>query len=56
MSPITIIYIINVFVSIFIIFAERKRPSATIAWVMLLYVLPGVGIMLYIMSSQLLAR
>ena len=56
MSPITVIYIINIFVSIFIIFAERKRPSATIAWVMLLFVLPGIGIVLYIMGSQLLAR
>ncbi|MBQ2311963.1 MAG: cardiolipin synthase [Firmicutes bacterium] len=52
----TVIYILNVFVSIFIIFAERKRPSSTIAWIMLLFVLPGAGIVLYIMLSQLLAR
>ena len=56
MTAITVIYIINVFVSIFIIFAERKRPSSTIAWIMMLYILPGAGIVLYIMGSQLLAR
>ena len=56
MRLIVVIYIINVFVSIFIVFAERKRPASTIAWVMMLYILPGAGIVLYIMSSQLLAR
>ena len=56
MSFTTVMYILNIFVSIFIIFAERKRPSSTIAWIMVLFVLPGVGIVLYIMLSQLLAR
>ncbi len=56
MSFTTVIYILNIFVGIFIIFAERKRPSSTIAWIMILFVLPGLGIVLYIMGSQLLAR
>ena len=52
----TAIYILNIFVTIFIIFAERKRPSSTIAWIMILFALPGAGIVLYIIFSQLLAR
>ena len=50
------IYTLNILVSIFIIFAERKRPSSTIAWIMILFLLPGIGIVLYVMGSQLLAR
>ena len=52
----TIIYILNILVGIFIVFYERKRPSATLAWLMILFVLPGVGIVIYVMLSQLLAR
>ena len=51
-----IIYILNFFVAIFIVFAERKRPSSTLAWIMILYVFPGVGIVCYIILSQLLAQ
>ena len=52
----TVLYIFNILVGLFIIFAERKRPSATLAWIMILFILPGLGLVLYIISSQLLAR
>jgi len=50
------IYILNFFVALLIVFVERKRPSATVAWIMILFILPGVGLILYIIFSQLLAR
>ena len=51
-----VFYILNILATLFIIFAERKRPSSTVAWIMILFVLPGAGIVLYIIFSQLLAR
>ncbi len=50
------LYVLNILASIFIVFEERKRPVATLAWIMILFILPGVGLVLYIMLSQLLAR
>ena len=55
-SVFTIIYILNFFAAIFIIFAERKRPSSTLAWIMILFILPGLGLVCYVILSQLLAR
>ena len=56
MRPITVLYILNILATLIIIFVERKRPSATLAWIMILFVLPGVGLVLYVILSQLLAR
>lgn len=39
-----------------IIFLERKNPSATLAWIMILFLLPVVGIVFYFMFSQNLSR
>ena len=50
------LYILNILVALFIIFYEKKKPSSTVAWIMILFVLPGAGIVLYIIFSQLLAR
>ena len=56
MSFLDVIYILNFLVALLIIFVERKRPSATVAWIMILFVLPGAGLVFYIIFSQLLAR
>ena len=50
------LYVLNILAAVFIVFEERKRPVATLAWIMILFILPGVGLVLYIMLSQLLAR
>ena len=55
-SLITILYILNIFAAVIIIFVERKRPAATMAWIMVLFILPGIGLVLYLMLSQLFAR
>lgn len=47
-----VIYLINFILSFGVIFLERKSPSATLAWLMVLNLLPGFGIFLYIFLSQ----
>jgi len=56
MKFITILYILNIIAALIIIFVERKRPSATLAWIMILFILPGIGLALYIILSQFIAR
>ncbi len=51
-----IIYAINFMIAFAIIFLERKNPSASLAWIMVLFMLPGLGIFLYVFLSQNIAR
>ena len=51
-----VIYAINFMIAFAIIFLERKNPSATLAWIMVLFMLPGVGIFLYLLLSQNISR
>jgi cardiolipin synthase len=51
-----VIYAINFMIAFVIIFLERKNPSATLAWIMVLFMLPGVGIFLYFLLSQNISR
>lgn len=53
---VTIIFAINVIISLTIIFLERKDPSATLAWIMVLFLVPVLGIILYFLFSQNIAR
>ena len=48
--------VINVLLALVIIFLERKNPSATLAWIMILFLLPVVGIVLYVFLSQNISR
>lgn len=48
--------IINIAIVIVIIFMERKNPSATLAWVLILFFAPIVGFILYLFLSQNIAR
>ena len=50
------LFIINFIISCFIIFLERKDPSSTLAWIMILFLVPVVGILLYILFSQNIYR
>ncbi len=51
-----VLYLINFVVAFTIIFLERKNPSATLAWLMILFILPGLGVIFYVMLSQNIAR
>lgn len=50
------LFVLNIIIAFIIIFLERKDPSSTLAWIMLLFILPGVGIFLYMAFSQNIAR
>ncbi|MDR1271378.1 MAG: cardiolipin synthase [Clostridiales Family XIII bacterium] len=51
-----LIYVAEIATAVSVIFLERKRPSATIAWVAVIFSLPIVGIILYFLISQNIAR
>ena len=50
------IYVVNFFIGFTVIFLERKNPSATLAWIMILFLLPGFGIGLYFLLSQNISK
>lgn len=56
MSSISVFYFINIILALVIIFLERKDPTATLAWVLVLLVFPGVGFILYLLLSQNFSR
>lgn len=51
-----LIYIINVFLIFAVIFIERKSPTATFAWILLLAFVPVIGFFVYIIINQNFAR
>jgi cardiolipin synthase len=55
-NSITIIYAINICMAMIVIFLERKDPTATLAWVLVLLVFPGAGFLLYLLLSQNFSR
>ncbi|MEG0924603.1 MAG: cardiolipin synthase [Anaerovoracaceae bacterium] len=52
----TTIYVINIFISLAIIFLERKNPTTTLAWILILFFIPVVGFVLYIVLAQNISR
>lgn len=55
-EPLFITYLINIFLAFVIIFLERKDPTATLAWLLVLLLFPGVGFILYLFLSQNFSR
>ncbi len=51
-----LLYIINFIIAVGIIFFDKKTPVATLAWLMILFLVPIVGLVLYIIFSQHIAR
>ena len=49
-------FVVDFFLAITVIFIERKTPAATLAWVMVIFLVPIGGIVLYFMISQNIAR
>ena len=50
------LFLINFVIALTIIFLERKNPSATLAWIMILFLVPAAGIIFYFLFSQNIAR
>lgn len=53
---ITLLFLVNIMIAFTIIFLERKNPSATLAWIMILFLIPVAGIVFYFLFSQNIAR
>lgn len=53
---ITGLFLVNFIIALTIIFLERKNPSATLAWIMILFLVPVAGIIFYFLLSQNIAR
>lgn len=50
------LYVINLLLIFAVIFAERKSPSATLAWIMVLAFIPIIGFLFYIVFNQNFSR
>lgn len=50
------IYVLNFIIAIYLIVSAKKSPSATLAWVVVLYLLPVIGLFGYILFSQPISR
>ncbi len=48
--------ILNIFLAAIIIFLERKDPSSTWAWILVLFFLPVVGFLLYLLLGRQLRK
>lgn len=53
---IIMIFLLNLVSALSLIFIERKEPTTTWAWLLILIVLPGVGFLLYLILGQNLSR
>ena len=52
-----IIYMLNALIALgLIFFDDSKSPSATMAWIMVLFMVPAAGLFLYLIFSQNIAR
>ncbi len=51
-----IFLLFNLLLSSIIILLERKNPTATLAWLFFMAMLPGIGFLIYIILSQNLAK
>ncbi len=52
-SPLTaFIVVVNIILTIVVIFLERKQPSSTYAWLLFVWVVPVIGFLCYILFSQ----
>lgn len=51
-----IFLVLNVLLATFVVFLERKNPSSTWAWLMVLFFIPILGFILYIVFGQNLSK
>ncbi|MDE4908439.1 cardiolipin synthase [Methanogenium marinum] len=51
-SLVGILFIINIIFAISVVFVERKKPSAALLWVAVLFFLPLFGFLLYLVFGQ----
>jgi cardiolipin synthase len=52
----TALYVVNILFAFTVIFLERKNPTSTLAWILVLFLLPVGGAVFYILLSQNITR
>lgn len=52
----SLIFAVNMLLAVAVIFLERRNVGATWAWLMVLFLLPGVGFVVYMLLGQNLSR
>lgn len=56
-TTLTILFgILHLIAIVVVLICERRRPSATLAWLLALIFLPGLGLLLYLLFGRLRAR
>ncbi|KYG33172.1 cardiolipin synthase [Alkalihalobacillus trypoxylicola] len=55
-TSVTILFVTNFFFASLLIFIERKDPAATWAWLLVLYFIPFLGFLIYLLLGQNLTR
>jgi cardiolipin synthase len=55
-SIIGLVFILNIFAAIMIVFVEKKEPAAAMAWLLLLFLIPLLGFLLYVFFGQNIYR
>lgn len=53
---VTALYLVNILFAFTVIFLERKNPTSTLVWILVLFLLPAVGAIFYILLSPNLTR
>ena len=53
---IAMFFLLNLLSALSLIFIERKEPTTTWAWLIILIALPGIGLILYLLLGQNLSR
>lgn len=53
---VTALYLVNILFAFTVIFLERRNPTSTLAWILVLFLLPAIGAIFYILLSQNLTR
>jgi len=52
----TALYLVNILFAFTVIFLERRNPTSTLAWILVLFLLPGIGAGFYLLLSQNITR
>lgn len=53
---VVLIYTLTLLVSLAVIFVGKETPGATFAWLLIMWMIPGVGLFLYLFLSQPLVK
>jgi cardiolipin synthase len=51
-----LLYSINFIIALIIIFLERREPDSVLAWIMILFLVPVAGLVVYFLFSQNISR